>query len=155
MSGYANQNFQQRYGILGEIAENAFERWAIVNDLKYVQRGWNRPPLARFFKVSPVDRATPDYVLETADNHYYIDCKGTGSEDFVKIKQESLDHLGWWQTQHDVWFFVWNSKIKKHVFLKYTNVVELCKTLPKKTFENDGKTYYEVPTDFEGGTHAL
>ena len=130
--------------MLGDPAENAFEKWCIMRDFNYERRGWNRPNLKRFHKVHPEARAEPDFMLETETDLLYVDCKGTG-QDFVKIKQESLDHLAHWNGWHRVYFFVWNSKTKKCAWLDYRRVVEECAQLPPKEFENDHKVYYEVP----------
>src|SRR5688500_12749587 len=141
---YSSQSFSNRFGMLGDMAEAAFEKFCIINDFMYERRGWDRPNLNRFYDIHPTARAEPDFVLETLKSLLYVDCKGTG-QPFVKIKQESLDHLAHWNTWLPVYFFVWNSKTKMYGWLKYTATITMCETLPPKQFDNDKKIYYEVP----------
>lgn len=129
---------------MGAPAETELEKWLVKKKLPYVKRGWDKPPLPRFYDLHPYDRGYPDYTVELPKKYIYIEVKGT-TDKTVKIKLSALEVMEFWRGFHEVHIFVWNSKTKQFKFLNFDDVIELVPELAIEKFENDGHEYVNYP----------
>lgn len=141
---FANKNFSQRFTEMGDKTEGVFEQLCDKHSIVYERTGWNRPRLRKFKRLPFIIRMTPDYIMETEKQSYYIECKGTGY--VIKIKQETIDAITYYNGILPVLYFVYNSVENGYAFLTQE---ELLSTVlehgVKKRFESDNKEYYELP----------
>lgn len=99
---------------MGDEAEQVFETVATRHNWGYHRSGLNRPP----FDMSrlPVNvRYTPDYLTETS----YVEVQGFGKDRLVKIKQDKLDALAWWDANcFCTEIFLWDSVLRRWTIIE-------------------------------------
>ena len=97
-------NFSQRFGVMGDIAETAFERF----EPRHHRLGYNRPPF-QTTKLPLMLRCIPDYM--TRDG--MTEVMGIGRDKTLKLKVEKLRSLTQWLLVAPVSLFVYDSHRKK------------------------------------------
>lgn len=141
---FADQKYSARFQEMGDEAEKQFELQCSLHGYVCERFGWNRPAFKSFQSLPKTLRMTPDFVFEVGRRHFFVECKGSGR--VVKIKQETLENIRFWNEILSVRFFVYNSVADGFCLL----TVEELETLVDqhgtwKTFESDGKRYAELP----------
>src|SRR5688500_6419755 len=140
---FSDQTFSKRFEIMGDLSEDAIERWAPTEGISYAHFGLKRPPIY-VPNLSMHVRAMPDFVCQGAKRKpFFVECKGTGGR-YVRIKLETLEHIARWNDEHTVWFFVYDSNNHLAAFVNYRQLETLCQGRPIKKFD-DGRAYYSVP----------
>lgn len=139
----------------GEVSQEQFRLWAERNGIKYLPFGFDLTDeqdkdisIARFLKLTPQVRMTPDYACMSKKAGFLVEVKGCG-RDGVKIKEETLQSLSIWQEHmQDVYFFIYNSHTHACVLITYAAISQLCYGWASpKYFESDNKKYYLLPND--------
>ncbi len=108
------QPFSERYSVMGDMAEMAYERVARSKGVKFVRYGLNRPPV----KVGGLPlfvRFTPDYLTQAN----LVECKGFGGDSTLKIKVAQMKALREWNSRMPVDFFLFNSAAEAYAFVSY------------------------------------
>lgn len=108
--GYYKQGWKKRWEAMGDQAEAAFEKAYAINGFQ--RFGLNRAP----FSVATVPakiRFTPDYLM--ADR--FIECKGIGQDQTLKIKVNQLLWLMVWNSEYPVAMFIFDSWNQRHALM--------------------------------------
>lgn len=141
---YADQKFSSRFQEMGDESEKQFETQCQAHGFIYERFGWNRPGFEYFQRLPKPIRMMPDFILEVDRKHHFIECKGTGR--VIKIKQETLDNIVFWNEILPVMFFVYNSVADGFCLLSLDELQVLVDQHGIwKQFESDGKRYAELP----------
>lgn len=145
---YADQNWGQRVGTLGDIAESVFEEVAPLGT--FVRYGLNRPPF-RVKGLTPEQRNTPDYLTGTGD---FVEVMGCGRDNVLKLKLEKWDAQKRWQKLGPVKYFFWNSNHSEWALLTLAQVQKLVtqgrKARGVQAF-NDGNEYIGIDWEWIEG----
>jgi hypothetical protein len=88
---YKDGTWAQRVGVLGDQAEQAFERWATSEGLKFERMGWNRPACS-MAKWPAALRSLPDYAVHDR----CIEVVGHGRDGVLKLREPKVQSLGAW-----------------------------------------------------------
>jgi hypothetical protein len=139
---FHKQDFNTRFGTMGDTAEAVYEQWADGNDIRFDRYGFNRPR-SNMFKWPSEIRYTPDYI--THDR--LIEVKGCGRDGLAKIKQENLDALSNWQKHLPVWLFIWNSALEEHAYFELSQrfYLWLPKNCSNGRFPDNNKVFWNIP----------
>jgi len=142
---------KQRMQYGGKDAENQAERFFSTSGMRYQRYGWNGNdgylPDAGIMNVSATLRAKPDYLVKQIGGGYkFVEVKGCGNAG-LKIKLCSIEAMRAWQKKTPVLLFIWHGTNKQFAFFTLGKLQEMTQGLPVKTFENDGKEYYQIPCD--------
>lgn len=163
---FHKQSFLKRLERMGDESETIFERWAKSHGINVVRLGLNRPPF-KFFQSLPASiRYIPDYIVEDSDRkvrdsggpmdyvHSFVEVKGVGKDQLVKIKLETLrenerlsDHF-----KRPVIYFIWDKisrKVSFHHNTKDIYRIVADNEIPVKAF-HEGNQYYGIPTELLG-----
>lgn len=148
---------------MGDESETIFEQWAAKHEINIVRLGLNRPPFDHFHSLPVQIRFLPDYIIEDTgrqirDNHgplvyahSFVEVKGVGRDQLVKMKSEMLliNKELEKNFKRQVVYFIWD-KIHKRVSFSHTNrdIIELVKEqeIEEKQF-HEGNRYYPIPTE--------
>lgn len=128
---FHEQPWSERQKLLGDKAEGIFEAVAEREDLEYVRFGLNRPPFSPYNMPSFV-RYTPDYLTR----HCFVECKGVGKDETLKIKMDQLSTLSQWNMYHPVLFFIWNSYKRQYSRVPFDQIY-------KQRFDGDARKFSE------------
>lgn len=147
---FAKQPFSQRFAVMGDMAETAFEEWAVNNDVIFERYGLNRPKFKSFYRLPEFIRITPDYIAEethkAGTKKYLVECKGTGGR-VLKIKFGYLEALDAWHNYLNLKFFVHDSNNHEDYMVPFNDLVALAVDAPKGRFEADDKEFHGIPMD--------
>jgi len=137
---FKDQSFTARFSSMGDEAEGQFER---VWTGSYVRFGLNRPPLHMPSLPERV-RHMPDYLTSKE----FIECKGIGRDDTVKIKVGEWNCMNFWHQLHPLRIFIWSS----HRFAWTIVGLEQVRSLIDDGFTtlsryHDGKAYFALGGD--------
>jgi hypothetical protein len=141
--GFSSKTFAERFATMGEPAEEQFRLWAEQNGVTYVDFGLKKPPIKKFYQLSPLIRGMPDYICEgTAP--FFVECKGCASRT-LKIKLESIEVMTRWDHELPMWIFIYNSKKHAYAMINLRQLVDLCEGTRIKEFDGDHRQYYDIP----------
>jgi len=135
---YRDGSFNQRFGAMGDQAEEAFDKVFP----QHHKLGLNRPPFS--MKGMPATlRYTPDRLTSKG----FTEVMGVGADQTLKIKHEKLEALDVWQKLGVVYFFVYDSHNDRwwHAAMHDWNRV-LALHATEGAFK-EGKTYRALHTD--------
>lgn len=92
-AGNANQSYSERQGIGFNLAEDLFIEWANKKGWKCTRLGFDEKQgnVDNFFKLSPLLRNVPDFVITKNDKIYVVNVKGTPR--FKKKEFDILDDI--------------------------------------------------------------
>ena len=137
---FKDQSFDRRFSAMGDEAEGKFER--IFPD-NYVRFGLNRPPL-HMASLPERLRHMPDYLTSKG----FIECKGIGRDDTVKLKVMEFSCMNFWHQIHPMRIFVWSSYRFAWTMLAFEQIRSLIDdgsaTLDRY---HDGKAYFGLVGD--------
>ena len=147
--GYREQQWSQRVGTLGDIAEGVFEDVAPFGSS--IRFGLNRPPF-KVGKLTPEQRSAPDYLSGTG---FFVEVQGCGRDNILKVKLEKWNALKAWNKHiGEVRFFFWNGNLSEWVAMSWDAVSKLV-TKAKRTDGvqefNDGNEYVGIHWDWIDG----
>lgn len=146
---YRNQPFNQRFGKMGDEAEEVYMQ---VTPLGSTTRfGFRRPKGMKFTDIPVFFRHMPDFITST----YLVEVMGLGRDGILKsVKTTKYDAIKWWHKvakEGDLLglaLFIWNSSEKKFVLLGYDDLVKEVAYSKRKfgvqSFSNDGNEYYPL-----------
>jgi hypothetical protein len=132
---FKDGSWQQRFGALGDEAEQVFERVARYGWVRY---GLNRPPL-QMHRLPARVRYTPDYLM----SNKFIEVQGLGRDQKLKLKLDKHGALRWWNDLHPVELFVWDSHHHRYCYLTMNEIDGLISSgqVELDTFP-EGKSYF-------------
>lgn len=164
------RDFNSRLWIMGDYGETAFKDFAAHNDLIPIRFGLDRPPYRFFPQLSPILRATPDFLVETGrvklvglltkqpgddsrstvPRHFLCEVKGCGKDQVFKLKDEQIEAWRMWQvfTNRPMMFFLYNQPDDKISFsLSLDRLGHILPTLERGYFVDSGKRkdFYKLP----------
>lgn len=113
MSSYT-QPWGERYSVMGDMAEMAYERVARSKGIQFVRYGLNRPPI-QVGGLPQFIRYTPDYLTQAN----LVECKGFGGDSTLKIKTSQMMVLRQWNSRMPVDFFLLNSANDHYAFVGF------------------------------------
>ena len=139
---FHGRSFGARFGAMGDEAEAVFEA---TYGQGFVRTGLNRPPISMAALATRV-RYTPDYLTSSG----YVEVKGTGRDQILKLKVENLNALHFWNQVMECRLWIWNTtrSVWGHCTIK-----ELQKRIDDPaggvTLDHfhDGKAYFAIPID--------
>src|SRR3990167_4517829 len=139
-----NRNtFRKRYSLMGDISEDRFGIYCILNGIKNIRFGFNRPDFAKFYNLPLALKHMPDRLIEVGNDHYFVEVKGCGQDALIKIKKEDLTALGFWNNLLPVNFAVYDSSLNSLHYGTTLEEVEKMKTeCEVKQFDDNRKEYY-------------
>lgn len=146
---------------MGFEGEWAFDTWSEVKGIHSVQWGMNVPPFS-YFKYLPREiRWQPDRLVEDTSGyikrnyhanlqkHFFVEVKGCGVQQVVKIKKEPLRLLTRVQRffKRPILFFI-NDSHKKRISISHSldDIVRLAPEMEEYRF-HEGTEAYLFPTD--------
>lgn len=145
---YKNKSFHEREKYMGDTAEEVFITYCYQHDFKFAHFGWDRPDLNLFYSLPLVIRYTPDYIMES-QTHCFVEVKGFGKDGQIKLKDDNLRALRWWDKILPVKIFIYD------VINKSCVLVSLIQTLNTrgrdfKIYKDNRKKYWLYqPHEFE------
>lgn len=143
---FSDKSFAERSDMMGDLAENAFRRFADSRGIRQYNYGLNRPPFDYFANLPDMVKATPDFICESQKRtKFFVECKGTGGK-VIKIKHESLAALEAWNDLMMVWFFFYDSNNDRYAFVNYRHLLVLCEDARSYQFPDNNKFYYSLRT---------
>ncbi len=144
-------NFMRRMSVMGDWSEEVFKNWAEENEVIVEEWGLKRPAFKRFSRIPANVRHQPDYLCEDKKRHFFVEVKGVGNDQKIKIKLEDLSIIRATSEFHElpVMFFVYDMKKKRTALFNYYAVVENKDDLTIAEFPDGNKKYYQVPTSME------
>lgn len=147
MNAFHEGSFAQRQWAMGDTAEGVFEDTESAKGRGWARYGLNRPKI-NLAKVPPNIRFTPDYV----QSHRLVEVQAFGHDGLLKVKEDKLEALLWWDETFNVDMFVWDSAKKAYGEMAvYPYLWLQCRHIAKRrTFESDGKAYFELPREALG-----
>ena len=148
---------------MGDESEKIFEDWAAKHNTNLVRLGLNRPPFDFFHNLPIQIRYLPDYIMEDTKRelrdsgaplvyaHCFVEVKGVGRDQLVKIKSDMLliNKELEKNFKRQVVYFIFD-KIERRVSFSHANrdIIQLIDEhdIPEKKF-HEGNRYYPVPTN--------
>lgn len=158
---FHNLGFQKRFRHMGDRAEAVFEDWANQKGIAHVRWGLRRPPF-EYTQYLPTEiRWMPDRLAEDTSRyikdtyhpdiqlHFFVECKGVGRDQIVKIKTRHIPVLLDTQDKlrRKILMFINDSHLNR---ISISHSVEDICTLSEHMKVNrfhDGAEYFEFPTD--------
>lgn len=149
MSAFKDQSWEQRFGAMGDEAEQKFEEYAKdVLDRGFVRYGLNRPPI-KMHSLPARIRYTPDYLMSRC----FVEVQGLGRDQKFKLKFDKWNSLRWWndfkrEDFDGVSLYVWDSHKKRETMFPLECLDALLSdgTGALGVF-HEGKPYIEFPAD--------
>jgi len=140
MSTFHTQSFAARFASMGDEAEGVFET---VHASAWDRYGLNRPSSS--MKTMPARvRYTPDYLTSFG----FIEVKGVGRDQTLKIKCENWNCLMFWNGVWETEVFVWDSHKKRYCYVELAVLDKMINDpasgVQLKHF-NDPKGYFAFP----------
>lgn len=167
MSQFKDKGWNDRFELMGDMAERVFQDWAAVNDIAAVEFGLRRPPFA-YFKYLPSEiRNTPDFLCEQVGKkpklaglrgpnnrfarHFFVEVKGCGRDQVIKIKHTEFETLQKWESfsRRPVLYFAYDHFNRRvSTSLTLLRVESLIEEVPTAYFYDGGpgKPYWAIPT---------
>lgn len=128
--------WDQRYGVMGDQAELAFEKLFPRGKARY---GLRRPPI-RVDRLPARIRYTPDYV--TTDHLYEV--MGVGSDQVLKVKVNKLITLHQWNNDMPTRVWVWDSHKERYMVAELDDFTNQVTELGAMDRFPEGKAYWGV-----------
>lgn len=146
---------------MGDEAEGVFTTWAERTGVAAIPYGLNRPPFDLFQYLPRSVRWRPDFLCEDRNDrvflefgietrkHYFVEVKGVGRDQFVKIKHDHLDVLAAVEEFDNlkVLFFIYDSHYKRITMESLGRVSGVQWNYPQGVFR-EGTSYVKIPTAF-------
>lgn len=108
MTLFRDEPFDRRFRVMGDLAEDVFERVARHHlGRGFVRYGLNRPPISMRTLPARV-RYTPDYLMSDR----FVEVQGFGGDRLFKLKLDKWMALHHWNAILPVEFFVYDSSQK-------------------------------------------
>jgi hypothetical protein len=151
---YRNQSWGQRFGTLGDPAENVYLQTRPLGAT--TEWGFHRPNGIAVSKLPPNLAHTPDFITAT----HGVEVVGLGRDGILKgIKVEKWEGLKVWQKlskilglSGGIMFFVWNSAVKEYVVVPFAAMSKLVKRsvveFGIQEFPIDSVQYYPIPYEW-------
>lgn len=151
--------FSQRIAARYEQAELAFEAWSASQGIKWHRLGMERPGFMYVPQIPAIIRAAPDYLAEATEKplkavktrHFFVECKGCGEDQILKVKIDQLNEVERWQdwAGRPVLFFFYDLKHKR---ISPTNTLAELRTKAEDAetarFPDNNREYWKLPTDW-------
>lgn len=149
MGSFRDQDFQARFAGMGDKAEREFER-VMREDrrLGFVRTGLERPPI-QVHRLPKHVRYLPDYLTSRC----WVEVQGFGQDQIVKVKLDKLEALAWWNQEHPVELFLYDSH--NHRWGQYPLALVQALTAHAEIRQfHEGKHYYAIEAGgfFDGDT---
>jgi len=142
MSKYRDQNFSQRYHVLGDTAEKIFEELAPLG--RWERLGWNRPKIS-MKHMSFFLKHMPDYATSTG---HLVEVGGLGRDGVFKLKVDKYEALKeWHRLAGPLVLFIWNSSFREWSLVDWVqtkSLVSKARHRGVEAFENDGNKYFPI-----------
>jgi hypothetical protein len=137
----AAHTFLERQKVVNH-GEILFEKYCTQKNYKYWRLGFEEKVSAipNYFKLNPLLRNIPDYILETPNGMYVVNVKGTGN-----FKKEEIDKiplfLEWYNTKEFSLVYVFCFAEKKPIMVYPEKVIQLYQEAGIDKQWQDGKIY--------------
>jgi len=138
MSG--SKSFQERNSIK-DIGEQLFEKYCAEQKYKVIRLGFNpnENQINDFYKINPLLRNIPDYIVETPKGNFVVQVKGTAN---IKKKEIELIplFLEWYSSKDAPLVYAFCFVERKPRLIYADQVIELYKNSVDKVW-GDGVVY--------------
>ena len=138
--------FWRRFEIMGDWSEAAVIAHCKNSEYKYAPFGFNRPDIS-MRKLPLLLRHTPDFIVEgfIKETQVFVEAKGLGRDNLIKIKQEDLEVLTDWDKILPIYFSLYHSTKQKISFgISLKQMESICGISPSDLFPDNKKLYYKV-----------
>lgn len=140
---YHKRSWESRYAQLGDQAEARCEEYLKRQKRGYIRSGLCRPPL-QVSKLDLMERYRPDFLTSRG----YVEAKGMGRDQLLKIKVENLEALWRWEAIMPVQVFVYDSHKDRHCILDLEEVDLLIEEWGEVgVFPDNHKQYWSIPAE--------
>ncbi len=140
------KTFLERAKEMGDRAEEQYRICCNYYGLKTVRFGWDRPDLTRFGYLPLFLKYMPDYLTESNSEHYFTEVKSCGQDGVLKIKEDNLNALGFWNNLLPVRFFFHNSKSGSSLLgVSLETVKSVASKCETQIFNDNKKKYFLIP----------
>jgi hypothetical protein len=132
MTAFHQQNFNSRFGTMGDPAESVFD------DMypKHHKLGLNRPPFS-MQGMNAAMRYLPDRMTRKA----FVEVMGIGRDRLLKLKDEKLQALFEWRQLGPVHLFVWDQQANTTYEAPIEEWAEAITNLGTDGTFSEGKTF--------------
>lgn len=160
----SSKAFKDRYIDLGDSAEDAFRTWAEQESISVEEWGLKRPNFAAFKDLPKNVRHEPDFICELLKKnrqahskislrHFFVEAKGVGKDQIVKIKKEDLQSIRGSMTFHELGCYIFVNDVT-YDRIGMFNITHLYHDIENNNDELyygefwEGKPYVGIPTDY-------
>lgn len=137
---FAQAPWTKRFTQMGDEAEAKFERSYGSGFTRY---GLNRPNI-KVADLPLVIRYTPDYLT----NEGFVECKGVGKDQLLKLKLDQLFALQWWDGLMLVRVFIWDSFNGRWTMLTLDDLRRQCEKHGSLGQFPEGKPIWQMKLSF-------
>lgn len=150
---YKDRSFGERWhGAWAAEAQAAYEFDRAVRRVPYDKPGLDRAPFSAtaLMRAPSTVRYAPDYREEVEKTLRYVEVKGCGRDQVIKLKDEQLNALWLHNEELRVWFCYWNNQTRTLVEIGIEEVAKLAGAAERQgnvgTFDPDTapKRYFEL-----------
>lgn len=135
-----SMSYQERNSIK-DLGEQLFEQYCEKQGYKAVRLGFDpkKDPIKDFYKINPLLRNIPDYIVETPNGNFVVQVKGTAN---IKKKEVELIplFLEWYSSKDAPLVYAFCFAERKPRLIYADQVIELYKNSADKVW-GDGVVY--------------
>jgi len=140
-------SFAQRQSVGHNKAEDLFEEKLDKLKISFNRFGFDEKKgfVPNFWQISATIRSLPDYVVFLNSKNCYFHIKGTN-----KIKLHDIMNYYLFQSlfcNKSTPLYLGILAKNKEFYLSFNTFIKTIKDLKVKSFDNDGKMYFEIPFD--------
>lgn len=167
MTSYKDNDFRARWhGAWAAEAQAAYTLDRNMMRIPFAPHGLDRAPFSAEALMTAPDtvRYAPDFKEEQRSHLRYVEVKGCGRDQVIKLKEEQLAALWEHDKELPVWFCFWNNQRRTLIEITIGSVAKLAGAAAREgrtgTFDPDTapKLYYELHWDdlaLHGAEHGL
>ena len=119
---FNKKSWNERKKELGSIAESAFEKFALKEDIAFEHFGLKSESTLDYRNLALFLRMRPDYLCQQNDKTFFVEVKGCGNDAVIKFKQECMEGLYIWQSLLSVYVFIFDSCRKRSCFERWSGL---------------------------------
>lgn len=141
MVKYRDRPFAQRFGVLGDYAENVYEKVSPLGPT--CRHGWRRPSVSMRYMSNEL-KNKPDYYASTG---VLVEVMGLGRDGILKLKLDKYEAMKFWNKVQETALFAWNSSEHMWALIEWKPLVGLVQRARNRgieSFEEDGNEYYPI-----------
>jgi len=94
-----------------------------------------------YFNLDYRLKKQPDYLINSNNNFYFIECKSFDSEDNLRLKDCDVKGYKYWNYFKDLYFFIYSHKRNKYLKISLDKLINKSKTCETKLMPDNKEPY--------------